>query len=289
MASLVNVRSTLMAAGRRVGNASAPDALSVREVDALVSRLLEEIRIPFASLGKRVMAQLGDLKQVLAADYQEAPGMPSKPLLSELARAVDTDIKSRADIWKEWAEPDRFDHLVKRFGPREIEVRAEPYRRGAGLALRGFFCRAEVGRKSRFVIFLNTAHHPAAVAATFGHELGHYLYGAMVGETAPMTAFMEGTFTSHLRDENELFADSLVALSAYTPDMIRTIGRLDRLEPGKTDKFFKRIQNTYEAIGSRLKMDLSQKAISAPWRVCYLTSMIHFFKLRCAVLEATGV
>jgi hypothetical protein len=290
MASLVNVRSTLMAAGRRSGgSASQSDALNVREVDALVARLLEEIKIPFASLGKRVLTQLSDLKQVLSADYCEAPGLPEKRLTNELAHAVETEIKARADVWKEWDDPGKFGDLVKKFGSREIEVRAEPYREGSGLGLRGFFARAEVGRKSKFVIFLNTAHHPAAVAATLGHELGHYLYGSFVGETAPMTAFMEGTFTAHLHEEHELFADSLVALSAYTPELIKTIGRIDRLEPGKSEKFFNRIQRTYEAIGPRFKLDLSQKGITAPWRVCYLTSMIHFFKLRCALLETAGV
>ncbi len=289
MASLVNVRSTLMRAGRRHDAPGQLDALNVREVDALVSRLLGEIKIPFASLGKRVLAQFSDLKQVLAADYREAPGLPEKRLVGELAHTVENDILGRADILKQWADPEKFGHLVKQFGPREIEVRTEPYRQGAGLALRGFFCRAAVGHKAKFVIFLNTAHHPAAVAATLGHELGHYLYGSMVGETGPMTAFMEGTFTSHLREEHELFADSVVSLSAYTPDLIKTIGRMDRLEPKRTDEYFNRIWKTYETMGSRFKLDLSQNGISAPWRVCYLTSMIHFFKLRCALLETAGV
>lgn len=289
MAALVNVQSALMRVGRRQGGGGQPDALNVREVDALVSRLLEEIRIPFTSLGKRILGQLTDLKKVLAADYRQVPGLPPKPLLGELAKVVDNEIRARADIWKEWDEPENFAHLARRFGRREIEVKAEPYKRGAGLSLRGFFCRASVGDKAKFVIFLNTAHHPGAVAATFGHELGHYVYGSLVGETTSMTAFMEGAFASHLVEEHELFADALVALAAYTPDQIKQIGRMDRLEPGRSDKFFNRIQKAYEAIGTRFKLDLSQEQISAPWRVCYLTSMIHFFKLRCALLEAAGV
>jgi hypothetical protein len=289
MSSLVNVKSALMGAGRRQAVAGHPNALNVREVDALVSRLLQEIKLPFTSLGKRVLAQLSDLKQVLAADYREVPGLPPKSLTNELAHVVKDEITARADIWKEWHDPENFGHLAKRFGPREIEVKAEPYRQGSGMALRGFFCRADMGTKPKFVIFLNTAHHPGAVAATFGHELGHYLYGSMVGETGPMTAFMEGAFSSHLREEHELFADSLVALAAYTPDQIKAIGRMDRLEPGGADKFFTRIRKAYNEIGPRFKLDLSQNSITTPWRVCYLTSMIHFFKLRCALLEAAGV
>jgi hypothetical protein len=286
MASLINIQSSLRQAGRKHARPGQPDALTVREVDALVSRLLDEIDIPFTSVGKRVLGQLTDLKKVLASDYREAPGLPSKPLLRDLSHIVEHEIRSHADIWKHWDEPQSFNHLVRLFGPREIEVRAEPYRRGAGLSLRGFFCRTKVSNKDKFVIFLNTAHHPGAVAATFGHELGHYMYGSLAGETAPMTAFMEGTFAAHLQEEHELFADSLVALAAYSREQIRQIGRMDKIEPGNSETFFKRIQKAYEAIGERYRLDLRKDHMTAPWRVCYLTSMIHFFKLRCALLEA---
>ena len=118
------------------------------------------------------------------------------------------------------------------FGPRELELRSEPYRTGAGLSLRGFYCRADVGEKSKFVIFVNTAHHPGAVGATLGHELGHYIYGSLVGEKAAHTAFMEGAFANHLIEEDELFADSLVALAAYSPELIERIGGVAQLKPG---------------------------------------------------------
>lgn len=289
MASLVNVGSSLMAAGRGHSRLGQADALTVREVDALISRLLDEIKIPFTSVGKKVLGQLTDLKKVLAADYREVPGLPPKPLLRELAKRVETDIKSHRDIWKSsWDKPAVFTDWAREIGTREIEVRAERYLSGAGLSLRGFFCRTALGDKAKFVIFLNTAHHPGAVAATFGHELGHYIYGSLVGESTPMTAFMEGAFANHLVAEHELFADSLVALAAYSRDQIKTIGRLDQVEPGKSDKFFKRIQKVNEAIGQGYNLHLAQER-SAPWRVCYLTSMIHFFKLRCALNETTDL
>src|SRR5439155_3305864 len=118
-------------------------------------------------------------------------------------------------------------------------VRAEPYRKGAGLALRGFFCRADVGDAKKFVIFLNTAHLPAAVAATFGHELGHYLYGSLVGEYQTMSAFIEGTFAKHLTEEHELFADACVAFAAYNKDLIQKIGLVD--DVGNTEAILNRI------------------------------------------------
>jgi len=70
-----------------------PAALETREVDHLVSRLLAEIKVPFDSLGPRVLNQLSDLKKILSADYVDVPGLPSKPLLRELAKIVENDIK----------------------------------------------------------------------------------------------------------------------------------------------------------------------------------------------------
>lgn len=269
-----------------------PAALETREVDHLVSRLLAEIKVPFDSLGTRVLNQLSDLKKILSADYADVPALPSKPLLKELAKIIENDIKRYTSAYAGLADlgsPQLLGYLGKLFGPREVELRAEPYRTGAGLALRGFFCRAKFGDKSKFVIFVNTAHHPGAVAATLGHELGHYIYGSLVGEKAAHTAFMEGAFANHLLEEDELFADSLVALAAYSPGLIKKIGGLSQLRPGFSDDLFNRIKSAYELIGPRYGLDLAKGKMAAAWRVRYLTSMAHFFKLRCALYKSAGV
>jgi hypothetical protein len=269
-----------------------PDALVTREVDRLVSRLLGEIKVPFGSLGTRVLTQLADLKRILSTDYMEVPALPQKPLLKELAGVVERDIKHHIPTYGNLADlgsPQLLGHLGKLFGPRELELRAEPYRTGAGLSLRGFYCRAEVGEKSKFVIFVNTAHHPGAVGATLGHELGHFIYGSLVGEKAAHTAFMEGAFANHLAEEDELFADSLVALAAYSPDLIRKIGSITHLKPGSSDVLFNGIKEAYDMIGLQHGLDLTKSKMAAAWRVRYLTSMAHFFKLRCALYNSAGV
>ena len=269
-----------------------PAALETREVDHLVSKLLAEIKVPFDSLGPRVLNQLSDLKKILSADYAEVPALPSKPLLRELAQIVENDINRHASAYggpADLGSPQLLGYLGKIFGPRELELRAEPYRTGAGLALRGFYCRARLGDKSKFVIFVNTAHHPGAVAATLGHELGHYIYGSLIGEKAAHTAFMEGAFANHLLEEDELFADSLVALAAYSPELIKKIGGLSQLRPGFSDDLFKRIKSAYDLIGRRYGLDLTKGKMAAAWRVRYLTSMAHFFKLRCALYKSAGV
>jgi hypothetical protein len=270
-----------------------PDALVTREVDRLVSRLLGEIKVPFGSLGTRVLTQLADLKHILSTDYMEVPALPQKPLLKELAGVIERDIKQHIPTYgnlSDLGSPQLLRHLGKLFGPRELELRAEPYRTGAGLSLRGFYCRADVGEKSKFVIFVNTAHHPGAVGATLGHELGHFIYGSLVGEKAAHTAFMEGAFANHLAEEDELFADSLVALAAYSPDLIKKIGvGIAQPEPGSSDELFNRIKFAYDLIGPRHGLDLTKSKLAAAWRVRYLTSMAHFFKLRCALYNSAGV
>jgi hypothetical protein len=269
-----------------------PDALVSREVDHLVSKLLSEIKVPFGSLGTRVLTQLADLKRILSTDYLDVPGLPGKPLLKELSQVVEKDIKQHISTYgslSDLTNPQLRTHLNKLFGPRELELRAERYTTGAGLSLRGFYCRADVGDKSKFVIFVNTAHHPGAVGATLGHELGHFIYGSLVGEKAEHTAFMEGAFANHLVEEDELFADSLVALAAYSPELIKKIGGVTHLKPGSSDHLFNSIKDAYDMIGPRHGLDLAKGKMQAAWRVRYLTSMAHFFKLRCALYKSAGV
>ena len=273
---------------RSIG-AGGQDALVTREVDALISRLLGEIKVPFNTIGKRALTNLADLKRVLGANYLEESDLPEPRLLKELAKIVKSDIKSYDGNWKTIDSPEVLGSLFKKFGPREIEIRAEPYRQGAGLALRGFFCRTSVGERNKFVIFVNTAHHPGAVAATLGHELGHYIYGSLAGEQRPMTAFMEGTFASHLHETDELFADSLVALSAYSKDMIKDVGAIYRPTPGESDELFGRIRKAYGMLQPRFKIDLAGGKLQAAMRVRYLASMTHFFKLRCALHRAADI
>lgn len=267
-----------------------PDALVAREVDALVSRLLAETQIPFRSLSRRVLKQFADLKQILSANYLEAEGIPSKPLLRELSSVAERHILPHAANWKSIdATPQLLIHVSNIFGPRELELRAKPYRSGAGLSLRGFFCRTNIGSREKFVIFLNTAHHPGAVSATLGHELGHYIYGSLIGETRAMTAFMEGDLSAHLNAPDELFADSLVALSAYSPELTCKIGLMGRTRPGSADDLFNRIKLAYELIGQRFNLNLARDNLAAAWRVRYLASMTHFLKLRCALYELHGI
>jgi hypothetical protein len=276
------------ALARKIGAAPALDAIEVRDSDALIAKLLQELRIFLPAVNKQLMVKLADLKKVLAMDYRQAPGMPAKPLVSELSRIIDRDIRSRFQgLSDNWKKEDLLRYLTEVFGPREIEVRAEPYRRGSGLALRGFFCRAEVSKKSKFLIFLNSAHPPAVVAATFGHELGHYIYGSMVAETSTFNAFIEGSLAGHLSDESELFADCLVALSAYDHDTLTRIAGAD--SGSRSDRWVVLFKEVHRLIDSRYHLNLTPGRLANVSRISYVTAMIHFFKLRRALHQLTGI
>src|SRR5271155_3607846 len=111
-------RSLTAAAMRKSSSLQEPDALTTREVDGLVSKLLTDVKIPFPSLGKRVLGHLADLKKVLSTDYVESAKFPSKDLLKDLSRRVDTDIKKPMTEWqpsmaKPWEDPSYLEHLTK--------------------------------------------------------------------------------------------------------------------------------------------------------------------------------
>lgn len=265
------------------------EALQARQVDALVSALLDHMRIPFSSIGGVLAVHLTDLKRVLLADYAQAPGRPDVALIRELGQIVERETKLLPSFWRIVDNRTLLGLLTQTYGPREIEVRARPYRSGAGLALRGFFVRTEIGEAPKFVIFLNTAHPAGAVATTFGHELGHYMYGSLVGEEAPMIAFMEGGFASHLGNKSEFFADSFVALAAYNRDLLEKIAPAHEAHPGTPAAFMRQLNRVYRLLGERFDLDLGPGPLRAASRVRYLTSMIHFFKMRRALLEYAGL
>src|SRR5579863_8252590 len=125
------------AIGRRLNAAPALDAIEVRDSDALIAKMLAELQNSLLSVNKQLLIKLADLKKVLATDYRAAQGMPESPLVHELSGIIDRDIRSRFDgLSTNWNKEDLLRYLAEVFGPREIEVRAEPYRRGSGLALR---------------------------------------------------------------------------------------------------------------------------------------------------------
>jgi len=259
-----------------------------REVGELVDDLLRKLSVSCSSRTGETLEQIKDLRKILSTNYEDLK-LPSQELLHELAHIVTSLIVSRdGREWKNLSSAQLLSRLFKRLGPREIELHARPYLRGSGLKIRGFFCRAEIGGDARFVIFVNTAHHPGAAAASLGHELGHYIYDALKGEPAPTLALLEGSFARHFDRESELFADCLVSLSAYSREMFREISRYG-FEPSGVSgrKMVLPLLRVYKLVGARYGLDF--RKLSESCRIRYLASMAHFYKLRGALYSRAGI
>jgi hypothetical protein len=263
--------------------------LITREVGRLVDDFLRELSVSRGSRTREILKQIEDLRKILSTNYVDDIRLPSQELLQELAGIVSSLIVSRdGREWKTVSSAQLLSRLFRRFGPREIELHARPYLHGAGLKIRGFFCRTEIRGGAMFIIFVNTAHHPGAAAASLGHELGHYVYDALKGETAPTLALLEGSFAQHFDRESELFADSLVSLSAYSQEIFREISGDGTHGSGVSGReILLPLLRVYRLIRARYALDL--RKLSEEWRIRYLASMAHFYKLRGALYYRAGV
>ena len=226
--------------------------------------------------------EMAELRDVVSADYREAAGLPTPRMAHQLDDISRHGIDPRRPAWRKWRTTEDYRVRLRQFGS-DIAVHAEPYRRGAGLLLWGFSCDARIEDRGAFVIFLNTAHQPGAVAATVAHELGHYIYRSIAGEISDAMAPLEANCASHLRDRAELFADSLAALSAYSPDalkMVKQTGSRDQLEE---------LARAVDFIDREYRINFADRAVSPIWRVRYLAATIHFYKLRKALFETAAI
>jgi hypothetical protein len=248
--------------------------------DALVMRLLGEVGLGVKTAANGIGEALEELRAVLRADYRELPGLPGAVIAQELDRIVEDKIKPCVGTWR-LQKHEGFGHLEGFLDRQEIVVHAKPYRRGAGRALWGFSCDTRTRGEGKFVIFLNTAHEPGAVAATIGHELGHYIYNSIGAGESDGQAAMASVLSQHLEEEKELFSDSVVALSAYSRNQADEIRAAANLAD--------RIRSAIAHVAPQYRIDLNRTGLSPFWRVRYLTLLVHFFKLRCALAEAAGI
>lgn len=226
--------------------------------DALIERLLDGLNLPATATPGEYEHPMADLRTVLAADYREAPGFPSNSLTHELIRVVENLITPYRHIWRCWQDRQNVHQLRKVFRWGDVVVNAQPYMQDTGLSLWGFSCAAKLDARNKFVIYLNTAHDPGAVAATIGHELGHYVYNAIGGGTCAEQAAMGNIFAAHLAQEEELFSDAVVALSAYSYPKVKQI-----LGPGTRGAAAPPTQGLPARCGRRCR--LSTRSIVSIW------------------------
>jgi len=169
---------------------------------------------------------------------------------------------------------------------RDLHFQDTPFD-GEGLALRGFFVDPDGQSLKRPLIYVNTAHHPVAAAATLFHEVGHLVASELFqARGSAVQFFFDIDYAGHLDDLSELTADVVLAVAAYPAPVAREIfgcPAKSRTENRSltTDRMLARILEHYR---TRFGVSLGGADMPASRKLNYLGGMIHFAKLRSALL-----
>ncbi len=155
-----------------------------------------------------------------------------------------------------------------------------------GMALRGFYVHSieELAKAHKGgLIYLNTAHHPAAVGATFCHEVGHHLALNLLDHSDERAVhyFFDAAYSSHLDDPVELTADVLVSIAAYPKSAARKMfsNELVAIKGLSTRNIGKLLDYLKNGWG------IDFKGPRQPGHhLIYLAGMVHYAKLRRALL-----
>lgn len=258
------------------------------ELDRLVARILSSFELDEHFEDARWRKQLRDLRRILRADYRatvadlhRAGLLPVRSMIRD-ARREFPELNERPVVFD-----DRVRQLIADLGIALL-LQAHPRR----MPLRAFYHR---GDAQGMLIWLNAAHPAAAVAASLGHELGHWYRERLLGapkETETL-AFFNSNFADHLTQPDELFADIFPVLAAYPYELARRIfpaggwrrglSEVARLEGATIGRIKAHLRSSY---GFDLRQHHEHKP---PGRLYYGISMIHFARLRWAVLEVCGV
>jgi len=179
----------------------------------------------------------------------------------------------------------RFSEMAAQMG---FHFKAAPYEGAEGLALRGFYVTRNQGILKQPLIYINTAHHPLAVSATFCHELAHHFSSELFEEPVdePVHFFFDADYAAHLNEPGELASDAMVSLAGYPEPMARRafaspwnwglVARAKNLPEAALNEVQKHLKKIYGFnLIARIPPDR---------RLHYLAGMIHYAKLRWALL-----
>jgi hypothetical protein len=250
-------------------------------------RLIDEIGIHADRSQKRHRENADELGMILFEDYRELSTLPTKSTLQLLDKLVRKHIVPRAARSGVALTHSSLQFSFYAMRNDRLVVVGSPYTLHAGRSIWGFSSDLRTEAGGDFVIYLNTAHAAGAIEATLAHEMGHYLFSAMHLGYCKTMHTLRPTFVSHMNTESELFCDSVVALLAFADFTDACKEGLN----GATgiDQIVPHIDELQRAIAPEYRIDLLSTAVSCEWRLKYLASLVHFWKLRFALFEVTGI
>jgi hypothetical protein len=161
----------------------------------------------------------------------------------------------------------------------------------SGLALFGFYLGKDSGLEKRPLICLNGAHHPAAVATAFLHEVGHHVTAELFSTRKEMIQLSRQTgYGGHLDDPRELAADILVSLGLYPRKMASQLfgSTRDRETPSAGEGA--NLPPAAKAVlGTAQRYGLDFERLPVQKKLQYQAGLIHFTRLREALLDEYGL
>jgi len=166
----------------------------------------------------------------------------------------------------------------------QLNLKAARY---TSLALYGFYVDRSETALTKPLIFVNSAHHDLAIGTTFCHEVGHHFCTELGKPKANGVRFyFYAAYNEHLQDEGELAADVIVSLGGYPKPAAKAIF------PGGQRKDIARKGTLDRAAINRIRTHLEESygfdfptALSPDQSLQYLAGMLHYAKLRAALLE----
>ncbi|MGA9724345.1 MAG: hypothetical protein WBQ86_17930, partial [Candidatus Binatus sp.] len=150
---------------------------------------------------------------------------------------------------------------------------------------------SDSGLQKRPLICLNGAHHPAAVGTAFLHEVGHHVTAKLFStrDEAVRLSRQIG-YEAHLKDPRELAADLLVSLGVYPRNMAAKL-----FDPSSVRKVSASGDGPIESqaakvvVGTARRYGVDLETLPIQKRLQYQAGLIHFSKLRQALLEEYGM
>lgn len=261
-----------------------------RQIEKILSEILADSRRRESAKGTAWAKPADDIRKLVRRDYVKSlrrhlPYRNLKALADEFGRllpgfnqaTVGTNLMS-------------VESLAAKAEEMKLHLKASPYEGEEGMSLRGFYVTRRQGMLKRPLIYVNTAHPPLPVVTTFCHEVGHHvsteLFGHEGDEAEPVHFFFDADYNSHLDDPNELAADAVVSVAAYPEPIARKIfatpwnwglvAKAKNLPEAALHEVRMRLKSVYG-------FDLMEN-IPANQRLHYLLGMVHYAKLRWALL-----
>ena len=255
-------------------------------IEKMVTRILAETRGKEAEKIEAWKKPSSDIRRLVRRDYVRSlrRNLPYR----ELRALVDAFSEKLPGFNREIVGMMPVEQLAAWAESLDLHFKAAPNTGDEGLALRGFYVTRKKGILKRPLIYVNTAHHPLAVSSTFCHEVGHHMSSELLGdkEETPVHFFFDADYASHLEEPSELAADVMVSIAGYPQPIARKIFAAP-WEWGLVAKAKDMTEAALAEVRGHLKcvygFDLMER-IPAPQRLHYLSGMIHYAKLRWALL-----